>query len=169
MTSIHAARAARRKAEVISAMRAGRAEILALAETLAPEQFRQVYLGKWCLLDMLAHLAGWDDANRQAVDAVLAGEQPEFYQHAGKAWSLYNDLLVARYRQDDPAAILALTRQSMDALLARLEAVSPLGIDRDFGARFRGFHVTIGRLLDADVKDEQEHLEQLRAAFQTRD
>ena len=37
--------------------------------------------------------------------------------------------------------------------------------NKDFGVRFRGYNVTIQRLLEAEQKDEQTHLGQIIAFF----
>ncbi|MFZ3080081.1 MAG: hypothetical protein WA109_10370, partial [Bellilinea sp.] len=55
-----------KKNALIADMVDTRAKILEAAKNVPPPLRTEVFLGTWSLLDLLAHLAGWDDANRQA-------------------------------------------------------------------------------------------------------
>ena len=56
-----------------------------------------------------------------------------------------------------------LARDSQDQLIAYLESLPAETFEKDFGVRTgRNYKVTIARLLQADIKDGQEHLEQVR-------
>jgi hypothetical protein len=150
-----------KKTEVIQGMLAVRGEILAAAASLPPEKQAQVFLGTWTIFDLLAHLAGWDDANLEAAQAVLEARLPAFYADYDRDWQRCNALLVEQYRRDGFASQLALVRQSHRALLAHLETVSPSDFVKDTGVRFHGWRVTIEKLLCAETSDEKKHLEQI--------
>ncbi len=147
-----------------------RQKILAAAAEIPPVLRFESFVGKWNVMDLLAHMAGWDDANREALDAVRAGQLPEFYRHAERNWVTFNDLLVSKYRENDFDALTAKVRATHRQLLEALEAVPAEDFTRDFGVRFRKYKVTIDRLLRAELHDEKEHLAQInRAAAITRD
>ena len=46
-----------------------------------------------------------------------------------------------------------------------LQTIPPEKFNKDFGVRFRGYKVTIQRLLEAEREDEQTHLGQIRDFF----
>lgn len=154
-------RAETKKTTLLSEMTAVREKILAAAAEIPPPLRKEPFLGHWNILDLLAHLAGWDDANRQAIDAIRAGQLPDFYQYAERNWVTFNERLVAQYRLDDLDALSDRVRDTQRQLVAALESVPAEEFDRDFNVRFRKYKVTIGRLLLAEVHDEKKHLNQV--------
>jgi len=91
---------------------------------------------------------------------------PEFYAHYDKDWKTFNAELAAKYKRDDFDELLALARDSQSQLIEYLESIPAEAFEKDFGVRSgRGTRVTIARLLQTELKDEQEHLEQIRRAF----
>ena len=151
-----------KKNALIADMVDTRVKILDAAQKVPPPLRTEVFLGTWSLLDLLAHLAGWDDANRQAVDAVRAGQLPAFYEYAEPGWHSFNVKLVAEYRLDDLDALVERLRGTQQRLVDLLEAVPAEDFDRDYQVRFRKYKVTLSRLLRAELKDEKEHLAQIR-------
>jgi hypothetical protein len=155
------------KQELIFALLETRTAILQEASQLSPAAQNTVFLGVWSVVDLIAHLVGWDFTNLAAAKDIQAGKLPEFYAHYDKDWKTYNAELVAKYKRDDFEELLALARDSQGQLIAYLESVPAEAFEKDFGMRSgRNYKVTIARLLQAEWKDEQEHLEQIRAAFQ---
>jgi hypothetical protein len=152
-----------KKKEVLQALKAVREKLLSAAATLPPEKQREVFLGVWGVHALLAHLAGWDDANLEAAQAVLAERLPAFYEHYDKDWKTYNALLVAQYRREDLHEQIDLVRKTHQELVAHLEAISPDDFIKDNGVRFHGWRVTIERLLRAEISDEEVHFEQIIA------
>ena len=70
---------------------------------------------------------------------------------------------MAKYKRDDFDELLASVHDSHRQLIAYLESVPAEAFERDFGVRSRrGTRVTIARLLQAEWKDEQKHLEQIQ-------
>jgi hypothetical protein len=56
-------------------------------------------------------------------------------------------------------------RASYAQLLTALQSVAPADFGKDFGVRFRGYRVTIRRLMEAEMKDEQVHCSQILDFF----
>ena len=152
-----------KKAVLLAGLAQTRAAILAAASVLAPAEQDQVFLGDWSVKHLLAHLTGWDAANLEALQAVRAGRLPAFYAFRGPDWREYNALLVARCWREDFGELAADVRSTHRSLLHLAEEIPPVEFDKDFGVRYRGYKVTIARLLEAEWKDEQEHLRQIAA------
>jgi hypothetical protein len=152
-----------KKKEVLQALSDVREKILAAAAAFPTERQEEVFLGVWGVKELLAHLAGWNYANREAAKAVLAERLPAFYAHYDKDWKTYNALLVAQYRRGDLPEQVALVRKAHQELVAYLEKISPSDFVKDTGVRFHGWRVTIERLLRAEISDEEKHYEQIAA------
>ncbi len=148
---------------LISALLSTRTAILHAASGLSPTAQNTIFLGTWSLKDLLAHLAGWDSTNLAAAQDIQAGKLPEFYARYDKDWKTYNTELVVKYKRDDFDELLALVRDSHSQLIGYLESLPAEAFEQDFGVRSgRGTRVTIARLLQAELQDEQEHLKQIQ-------
>lgn len=101
------------KEQIITELIETRRQILEAASALTPAQQDQVFLGTWSVKDLLAHLVGWDYTNREAVQAILRGKLPAFYSRYDHDWQSYNTHLVARYRREDWAELLASVEESL--------------------------------------------------------
>ncbi len=153
-----------RKVQLIAGLIAARNEIIAAIAARAPEDRDAVFLGAWSAHDIAAHLIGWDAANLEAVDAILAGRLPAFYQHYDADWRTFNAGLVAQHKRAAPDETLAAAQASHRALLDRLAALPAADVSRDTGVRSpRGRRVTIAMLLAAEAGDERKHAAQIRA------
>ena len=151
------------KSKILSSLSDTRASILDEAAQVPPGERETVFLGEWSLVDLLAHLAGWDFTNLVAAKEVQAGKSPGFYAHQDRGWKTFNAELVGTYRRDDFGELLALVRDSHQQLIAYLETVPAEAFEQDFGVRTRrGYKVTIARLLGAEWQDEVEHLKQIQ-------
>lgn len=140
-----------------------RNEILRLAASLGPQQGSEIFLGTWSTSDLLAHLAGWDCANKEAALQLLRGELPAFYAMHDRDWQTYNAQLVAVHAKDSYAALLGLVQETHSALVTFLRSMPADDFSGDHGVRWKGYRVTIERLLRAEIDDEKTHLEQLQA------
>lgn len=149
-----------RKDQILSSLVEVREHILTEASRVSDAQRDQIFLGIWSIKDLLAHLAGWDDTNREAVGYVLAGKLPPFYAHHDRDWAKYNAMLVAKYKRNDMDELIGVVRDSQRELIELVETIPPEMFSKDFGVRFRGYKVTIQRLLEAELEDEQTHLQQ---------
>lgn len=151
------------KSALLAGMLETRRRLLEEAAALPLAAQARVFLGTWSAVELLAHLAGWDEANLQAIQAVRAGRLPDFYAFAERNWNTYTERLVAQYRLEDFAALIESVRSSHQRLVAFAEGVPETDFERDFGVRYKGYRVTIARLLQSELEDEQEHLGQLAA------
>ena len=150
-----------KKEWIISEMQRVRSELLTEVAALSRKERDTVFLGIWSVRDLLAHLAGWDYANLKAAKSILAGELPSFYEQKDRDWQTYNAMLVKKYGSNNFRELLATLRGSQKKLIDHLQTIPPEDFNRDFGVRFRGYKVTIQRLLEADVKDVRIHHQQI--------
>ena len=154
------------KDQTLSSLIETRRNISAAAARLSEDQQNQVFLGIWSVKDLLAHLIGWDYANLDAIQSVLDGKLPSFYKYRDRDWQTYNAMLVKKYKKESLTDLLAAMKESQAKLIARLQTIPPEHFNQDFGVRFRGYKVTIQRLLKADIKDVQTHLQQMNDFFE---
>ncbi len=149
-------------AELIQKLIKTRREILETAEALSTAKQREVFLGIWSARELLAHLAGWDFTNLEAAKSILKGELPGFYAFIDKDWQTYNKMLVERNRREEFSQQVLLASQSHQELVDYLRSLPDGDIWIDRGIRARGWKVTIARLLQAELGDEEIHLIQLQ-------
>lgn len=154
-----------KKEQLLAKLEEIRASILAEASALSAEKQNKVFLGIWSIKDLLAHLAGWDYTNMEAASYVLAGKLPPFYAHHDRDWAKYNAMLVAKYKRDNIEELIGLVKDSQRELLEYIQTVPLSAFNKDFGVRFRGYKVTIQKLLEAEIKDEQVHCQQILDFF----
>jgi hypothetical protein len=150
-----------RKDQILSALVETRQSILAEVSELSDSQQDQVFLGIWSVKDLLAHLIGWDETNLHAAKSVMEEQLPSFYEHRDHDWQTYNAILVKKYKKGSFRELLATVRDSQEKLIKFLKTVQPENFNKDFGVRFRGYKVTIQRLLEAELGDEQTHHQQV--------
>ncbi len=151
--------------ELIAGLIEARQEILRAVSRLPLSEQDRVFLGVWSVKDLLAHLEGWDYANLRAGQSVLAGETPEFYAFHDHDWKSYNARLVEQYKKGDLAELMTSVRESHRQLVEYLKTVPEGSFNKDLGVRFKGYKVTIGRLVQAETSDERVHYQQIRDAF----
>ena len=140
-----------------------RRKIVEITSSFSLAEQDQVFLGIWSIKDLLAHLIGWLEANREAVSAIRRGELPQFYAHKDRDWQTYNAHLVQTYKRDSLAEIVAALQTAHQALVDSILSIPAEELERDYGVRFRGYTVTIARLLQAELKDEKVHYAQIEA------
>jgi len=145
-----------RKTRLLADLVAARQAVRDAAAAVPAGRWDEVFLGTWSIVDLLAHLVGWDFANLEAAQAILAGRRPAFWTHHDRDWATFNARLVAEYRRDDPAELLALLEDSHRQLLAFVEAIPPEALFQAHG------HDRISTILRVEARDEQEHARQIR-------
>lgn len=150
-----------KKDKIISGLVETRRKILDAASSLSPAQQDEIFLGVWSVKDLLAHLVGWDFTNLEAAKEILAGKTPNFYSYHNRDWKTYNARLVAEHKRDDFAALLSSVEDSHQRLVDFLETIPAEEFDRDRGVRFKGYKVTIARLLQVEIDDEGVHHRQV--------
>jgi hypothetical protein len=140
-----------------------RALLLVAAEGVPPERRTTLFVGHWNLLDLLAHLVGWDYTNVKAIEELKAGRIPDFYRHYDPGWAAYNQQLIERYGADDWEVLREGLRQSQAAVVAALGRLTAEEMTRTLSGAGRRRPVSIAGILRAALGDEREHLRQIRA------
>ncbi len=65
------------KIELIEATREARAYLLEIIEDFSSEEIlKPTKIGKWCVKDILSHIAGWDKLMRTTMRAIFEEKQP---------------------------------------------------------------------------------------------
>ena len=150
-----------RKDKILSSLIETRQSILAEVPRLSERQRDQIFLGIWLVKDLLAHLIGWDKTNLAASKRILKGTLPSFYKYHDRDWQTYNAIFVKKHKKDSSDELIAEAIASQKKLVEFLQSIPPEQFNKDFGVRFRGYKVTIQRLLEAEIDDEQTHLQQI--------
>jgi hypothetical protein len=155
--------APKKKNRIISDLTEVRRKIIDAASALRPEKQDEVFLGVWSVRELLAHLAGWDFTNIEAVNEILSSKLPSFYQYYDRDWQSYNARLVEKHGKDDFADLISSVEESHRKLVEFLETVPAEEFDKDRGIRTgRRYKVTIARLLQAEIDDEKVHHTQIQ-------
>ena len=152
-----------KKEQLIAEAFAARRELLDVASVLSEAEEDTVVLGHWTVKDVLAHLVGWDHANLEGIEAILAGRLPAFYAHYDPDWRTFNASLVINYRRDSLAEGIIAAEESHRELLGAAQAVPAAEFGQDHGVRSpKGRRVTIAMLLIAEASDERKHALQIK-------
>ena len=150
-----------KKDELIADLIQTRMEIVDITSSFSPAEQDEVFLGIWSIKDLMAHLIGWLEANRQAAKAIRSGKLPEFYAYKDRDWQTYNARLVAKYKRSSLAELMLALQVSHKKLVDLIERIPAEELEQDYGVRFKGYKVTIARLLQAELKDEKVHYSQI--------
>jgi hypothetical protein len=156
----------RSKNQILSNLIETRQNILAEASRFSAAQYDRVFIGIWSIKDLFAHLIGWDKTNLAAVKRVLKGNLPTFYKYRDHDWQTYNAMLVKKHKLDSLDELGGTAIASHKKLVDFLQTIPPEHFNKDFGVRFRGYKVTIQRLLEAELQDEQTHRQQIKDFLQ---
>jgi hypothetical protein len=148
--------------ELIADLIETRRNIVEITSSFSPTEQDQVFLGIWSIKDLLAHLIGWLEANRNAVKAIREGEIPEFYAYKDRDWQTYNARLVSQYKRESMTELLSTLQVSHQKLIDTIQIIPVEEFEQDYGVRFNGYKVTIARLLQAELKDEKVHYAQVK-------
>ena len=144
------------KAEMIKLFNQARDEVRALLPEI--DVHMEIYPG-WTIKEVLAHLAGWDDATIMGLRAFIAGDvQPV---PAGRGIDPYNTQTVAersRLNYDQIVSEWVLVREQLMPLLDQLteeklamKIVSPWGDT-----------LTVAEIINVMTEHEQEHAHAIR-------
>jgi hypothetical protein len=152
-----------KKLALIDGLLTARRSILAAVQTLPASRTDEAFLGVWSVKDLLAHLIGWDHTNLQAVQEILGGQSPSFFQYSDKDWQSYNRRLVQQYRRDSLPDLLSDAAGSHRQLIAFLQALGAAELLDAKARRPNGRTVTIRNLLLSEAGDERQHAQQIVA------
>ena len=150
------------KLKLIEDLLSARRDVRETIHSLPPEQRDQPLIGEWSVKDLIAHLIGWDYTNLEAVQEILAGRRPTFFQYYDKDWRSYNAQLVSRYKREPFSDLILAVEASHQELIAFLEACSAEEITQGNARTSSGRTITIRNLLRAEADDERKHALQLR-------
>ncbi len=148
--------------DLIDAFVRMREALLRAADSTPPELRQRPFVGHWNLLDVLAHLIGWDYTNVNAIDALQAGTTPDFYRHYDPGWATYNQQLIDRHGADDWDALRSALRISQAAIVEKLRSLTPEELAAELTEPGRKRPMSIAAILRAAIKDEREHLGQIK-------
>jgi len=151
-----------RRDALIAQLVAARKLIVETASRISPELEDEIFLGEWSARDLVAHLIGWDYTYIAAIEDLMGGQLPAFYALYDADWTSLNWQFVRQYGKGSLAELLAAARQSHRQLLDFLQTIPTSDFDKDQGVRHNGAPVTIVGLLQAEVKDEKVHYQQLQ-------
>ncbi len=154
-----------RKHKLIGGLVTARAAVLEAVRAVPAERAGEVFLGTWSILDLLAHLVGWDFTHLQAVKEILSGRRPVFFQYVDEDWASYNKRLVETYRVDSLAQMLAALGDSHRQLVEYLESLSAREVVMGRVRSESGRSVSVAALLQDEARDEEMHAGQVRGYF----
>ena len=134
------------------------------ADAVPPALRTTPFVGHWNLMDLLAHLVGWDYTNVNAIEELKAGTIPAFYAHYDPGWVSYNQQLIDRYGAEAWDELRGSLRQSQEAVVGMLRLLTPEELTRALSDAGRWRRpVSIAGIVRAAIRDEREHLQQIRA------
>jgi hypothetical protein len=151
-----------KKTTLIQKFNETRSLVLASARLFTDENVEEAFVGSWGILDILAHLRGWDLTNLESARDILLGKLPDFYAEYDKDWASYNAKLVAQHKRPDLEVMIEAVDESRVEIVEYLEQLNPEDLFGDHGVRRITYKVTINRLIEADIKDVLEHLDQIQ-------
>jgi hypothetical protein len=140
-----------------------RAGVLDAASEVPAEERDTPFVGHWTIKDLLAHLAGWDYASMEAVVDLIAGRLPAFYDEYDPGWASYNQKLIETYGTEEWDELLSLLQESQAAFLDAVAGLSEEEVMAARGPAWRGRDISLHAVLRAAVRDESEHLQQIRS------
>ncbi len=139
-----------------------RSALVENARLLPSSVLNEPFIGDWGIKDLIAHIIGWDYANSKGFEEILAGQRPSFYNYADRDWRSFNAMLVKQYRREDLEYLLSDLHLSQEHLVDVVSSLPDSELKNDHGVRYKGWKVTIARLMQAEFNDEKVHLDQLR-------
>lgn len=152
-----------KRTALIAELSAARRAVLDAARALPPAAQDTPFIGIWSVKDLLAHLVGWDATNQQAVQDMLEGKYPSFFQYYDKDWQTYNARLVQTYQIEPFSALLAAVERSHRQLVAFLEALPAETLLKLKATSTKGRTITARFLLVFEARDERLHAGQVEA------
>jgi len=154
-----------KKSTLLSGLATTRSLILQSVKLIPPDREDEIFLGYWSIKDLIAHLEGWDHTNLQAIQEILAGKPPSFFQFSDRDWQSYNHTLVQQYRRDSLDEQLANQDRSHQKLMLFLASLPAQELVNGKVKRANGRTITIRNLILSEIRDELQHAEQIRDYF----
>ena len=145
------------KAHIIERFNKAREDVRALLPAI--DRRMEIYPG-WTIKEVLAHLAGWDDATILALKAYLAGEAPPV--PAERGIDLYNVQTVAERANLNYDQIVEEWGMVRDQLSPLLDSLTDEKLAAKIVAPW-GPTITVGALIEDMAGHEEEHAAVIRA------
>ncbi len=145
------------KEKIIERFNQARQEVRGLLPQI--DQHMEIYPG-WTIKEVLAHLAGWDDATILALKAFLAGEAPPV--PASRGIDPYNAQTVAERSNLNYDQIVREWDMVRDQLTPMLESLTDEKLAATIVAPW-GPSMTVATLIRDMAEHEAEHADVLRA------
>ena len=145
------------KAQIIRRFNEARDEVRGLLPKI--DQHMEIYPG-WTIKEVLAHLAGWDDATILALSAFLAGDAPPV--PASRGIDPYNAQTVAERSDLNYEQIIGEWNMVRDQLTPLLERLPDEKLTSTIVAPW-GPTMTVAELIKDMGEHEMEHAQVLRA------
>lgn len=153
------------KSIIIGELISARSRILQAAIEIPDERAEEIFLGSWSIHHLLAHLIGWDLTNLQAIQEILEGKPPSFFNQYDPDWQTYNQSLIEQYLRPSLADLLVDVQASHLKLTEYLGSISAMDIMHGKVKRESGRIVTVRNLLRVEARDETKHAEQIVEHF----
>jgi hypothetical protein len=135
-----------------------RETLLAQIEARSPDDLtRPLPGGEWRLVDLLAHLAAWDEAALANVHALAVGRRPPGWDDLDR----FNARAVDARRDQTPVEALASLYGTRADLRLALWQTPHAVWDRDPATSERGDQVSLPRLCEVWADHEREHAAEL--------
>ena len=138
-----------------------RTKFVRFIESVPEHQWDEVFLGTWCLRDLVAHLIGWDMENAKSVQEILEGKLPRCFDYWDENWVSYNDILVKRYKRGGKKELLGAMGHSHIAYVTQLENIPDELFDKDIGLRWKNYVLTPAVNAEYETQDEEMHTDQI--------
>ena len=145
------------KAQIIERFNQARADVRALLPAI--DRRMEIYPG-WTIKEVLAHLAGWDDATIMALRAYLAGEAPPV--PAGRGIDPYNAQTVAERSNLNYDQIVQEWDMVRDQLSPLVDSLTDEKLAATIVAPW-GPTTTVAGLIEVMAEHEEEHAAVIRA------
>jgi hypothetical protein len=129
-----------------------------------PDSLFLVSMDGWSPRDVVAHLIGWNEGMITAIQSILRGEPPAYYQDAGSDYRNINAGYVRRFSSPSRAELLDELDASMLAFQQFILALDPAELDASHGVRhYFGRPATAAGVIRSLAGDYTTHSEQMRA------
>lgn len=150
------------KKDVLSKLQVTRKKLVILLFSVPENRWNEVFLGKWSLRDVVAHLIGWDIENAKSVNEVLSGQLPSCFKNWDDNWASYNDLLVDRYKKGEKKELLSELDRVHGIYMKVFDNISEEIFSKDIGLRWQNYIITPSVNAEYEAQDEELHTKQIQ-------
>lgn len=150
-----------KKQELLSKLEATRNRLLVRIDSIPKHRWTELFLGTWCLHDIVAHLIGWDVENEKSIKEMQSGVLPSCFSHWNENWVTYNRVLVNRHRKDSKRQAITQLKKTHALYYKRLQSIPDNEFAKDTGLHWHGY--TLSPYLNAEYEeqDEKMHIKQI--------